>query len=297
MSAPRRDPLAEFNATRKDLVSLAYRMLGDMALAQDMVQEAWLRWSEHAAEVSSPRAYLVSIVARLCLNELGSARARKEESRADRLPEPVGTQGTVLDRLEDLDQVSMALLLVLQRLSPAERAVLLLHDVFEFDHAAIAELVGKRPAACRKALERARQRVGEERRTLSASREDHHRLLEAFLGAARAGDTARLVELLADDVVLISDGGPEGVAIAGQRNLGHPLEGSARVAAFIAAATRRGAGSLRGEERELNGRPAIVFFRDEEPFAALLLAVADGRIRRVFFHADRSRLRFLERAG
>ena len=297
MSAPSEDRLVAFEACRRDLVALAYRMLGDMGRAEDMAQETWLRWSRTTDHPDSPRAYLVTIVTRLCLNELDSARMRREESRADRLPEPVAIEGTSVERLEELDQVSMALLVVLQHLKPSERAVLLLHDVFDFDHASISALVGKSTPACRKLLERARQRVAEERRTMTASPEEHARLLRAFLAAAGAGDTAALVELLAEDAVMISDGGEGGAAIGGFRNLPRPLIGRARIAAFVATATRRNGGRLRGEERQLNGRPAFVFFRGEAPFAALLLAVADGRIQRVFFHADAERLRYLTQSA
>ena len=277
-------------------LSLAYRMLGDMGRAEDIVQEAWLRWSRRAEDPASPRAYLVTIVTRLCLNELDSARVRREESRADRLPEPIAVDNTCLERVEELEEVSMALLVVLQRLKPAERAVLLLHDVFDFDHEAISALVGKSSPACRKLLERARQSVADERRTMAASPDEHGRLLRAFLAAASAGDVRGLLDLLADEAVMISDGGPEGVTTGGFRNLARPLHGSTRIAAFVAMATRRN-GGLRAEERQLNGRPAVVFFRGEKAFAALLIAVSDGKIQRVFFHADASRLRYLGRGA
>lgn len=285
--------LASFEACRPELVALAYRMLGDVGRAEDMVQEAWLRWSDHAVEATSAKAYLVTVVTRLCLNELDSARARREESRADRLPEPVALEDAGLDRLEELDQVSMALLVVLQKLKPAERAVLLLHDVFDFTHDEIGALVGKSAPACRKLLERARQSVAEERRVIAAPKDEHARLLHAFLTAATAGDAHALVELLADDAVLISDGGAAGVTTGGFRNLPHPLHGAARIASFVVMATQRSGGALRMEERWLNGQPAVVFFRGEEPFGALLVAVAEGRIHRVFFHADAARLRYL----
>lgn len=290
------DPdLQVFQAHRADLVALAYRMLGDAARAEDMVQEAWLRWCDRdrEREVDAPRAYLVTIVARLCLNELDSARARREESRGDRLPEPVALEQVGIDQLEQLDQVSMALLVVLQRLKPAERAVLLLHDVFDVAHDQIAQLVGKTAPACRKLLERARQHVAEERALLQASREEHERLLHAFLLAATSGDVASLVQLLSDDAVMISDGGPEGVSVGQFRNLPRPLQGASRIATFVVQATLRGAPMLHLEARELNGRPAIVLFRGGKPFAALLVAVGGGMIRRVFFHADAGRLRFL----
>jgi len=286
--------LSAFEAHRADLVALAYRMLGDLGRAEDMVQETWLRWERQGVgqpvEPDSPRAYLVTIVTRLCLNELDSARARREESRADRLPEPVDLQAGSLSQVEQLEEVSMAFLVMLQRLSPAERAVLLLREVFDFEHQEIAALVGTNVPACRKLLERARKHVAEERRLLSARPEEHRRLLQAFLGAARAGDVSGLVAILADDAVMVSDGGPEGRTVAGQRNLPRPLQGAARIAAFVVAATARGANVLQTEERDINGRPAVVFWSQGRPFAALLLAVAEGKIQRVFFHADPARL-------
>jgi RNA polymerase sigma-70 factor, ECF subfamily len=285
--------LASFEACRKDLVVLAYRMLGDMGRAEDMAQEAWLRWSHTSVEAASPIAYLVTIVTRLCLSELDSARARREESRADRLPEPVAFDDAGPRRIEEVEQVSMALMVVLQRLKPPERAVLLLHDVFDFRHEEIGALLGKSVQACRKLLERAKERVAQEPPIMAAPSDEHRRLLQAFLGAASAGDVAALVRLLADDAVMISDGGPRGVTVGSFRNLPGPLHGAHRIAAFVAAATARNGSRLRAEERRLNGRPAVVFCREDGPFAALLVAVADGQIHRVFFHADSTRLRYL----
>ena len=287
--------LVAFESHRPDLVALAYRMLGDMGRAEDMVQEAWLRWQGSDVEADSPRAFLVTIVTRLCLNELGSARSRREESRSDRLPEPIDLDEGGLSRIERLEHISMAFLVLLQRLTPAERAVLLLHDVFDFDHQEIADLVDSNAPASRKLLERARRSIATERRMLSASPEEHRRLLQSFLHAASAGDIQSLVELLADDAILITDGGAEGRTVGRQRNLPRPLQGAARIAAFVAAATANTSGTLRVEQHELNGQPAIVFWTGEQPFAALLLAVADGKVQRVFFHADPHRLRYLGR--
>ncbi len=282
--------LQVFASYRSYLVALAYRMLGDVGRAEDMVQEAWLRWQAAAVEVESPRAYLVTIVTRLCLQELGSARARKEESRSDRLPEPVDLDAGGLRAVERIEQVSMAFGVVLQRLTPAERAVLLLHDVFDLEHEEIARLLEKSVPACRKLLERARHDVRDGRRMLETSPEEHRRLLQAFVGAATAGNLAELVDLLADNAVIISDGGPAGRGVDGLRNLKKPLEGAARVAAFVVAATQRGAALFQLQEHELNGQPAVVFYDGDRPSAALLLGVADGKIQRVFFHADLQRL-------
>jgi RNA polymerase sigma-70 factor, ECF subfamily len=285
--------LEVWQAERPRLLSLAYRMLGDWSRAEDMVQDAWLRWTGRTEEADEPAAYLVAIVTRLCLNELSSARSRNEESRSDRLPEPVNFEASGLFRVEAFDDVSMALLVMLQRLTPAERAVLLLHDVFDLEHARIAELVGKTPAASRKLLERARASVAEDKRLLEASRDEHARLLQAFFRAARAGDVATLESLLADDAILTTDGGREGRAAGGVANLRAPLQGAKRVAAFVASTSPRGTGGLGlvPELRELNGRPAIVLRREGEPFGAVMLAVADGKIHRIYFQADPARLR------
>ena len=287
------EDLAVFQSYRALLVALAYRMLGDLGRAEDMVQEAWLRWQGRREDADSPRAYLATVVTRLCLNELDSAKVRHEESRSDRLPEPIDLDEGGIGRLESLDQVSMAFLVVLQRLTPAERAVLLLHDVFDFAHDEIATLVGKSEAACRKLLERARQNVATEKRLFSTSQDAHRRLLGAFVQATYAGDVGALVAMLADDAVLVTDGGREGRSVGGIRNLRAPLHGAARIATFVVEATRRVSADLEVEEHELNGQPAMVLYREGAPFAAILLGVADGRIHRVFFHADVARLRYL----
>jgi RNA polymerase sigma-70 factor (ECF subfamily) len=256
-----------------------------------MVQEAWLRWDGRQVEADSARAYLVTLVTRLCLNDLDSAKTRREESRSDRLPEPVDLDEGGIGRVETLDRVSMAFMVALQRLTPAERAVLLLRDVFDFDYDEIAALIGKSEQACRKLLERARQNVAKEKRLFSTSPEVHRRLLAAFTQAATTGDLDALVAMLADDAVMITDGGPEGRRRGGIRNLQAPLHGARKIAAFVAATAR--SSDLEVEIHELNGQPALVFYDEDEPFAALLLAVADDLIHRVFFHGDVARLRYL----
>ena len=286
--------LAVFEAHRALLVALAYRMLGDLGRAEDMVQEAWLRWEGRPAEADSPRAYLVTVVTRLCLNELDSAKTRREESRGDRLPEPVDLDERGLGRVEGLDRISMAFLVVLQRLTPAERAVLLLHDVFDFGHAEIAALVGKSEPACRKLLERARENVAVEKRLLSTSREEHRRLLAAFMEAATAGDVGALVAILARDAVLITDGGPEGRRAAGLRNLQVPLHGAAGIAAFVAASRRAAGRPPRRGARAQAASPAIALYDGDTPSGAILLGTwRTALIHRVFFHADTARLRHL----
>jgi RNA polymerase sigma-70 factor (ECF subfamily) len=262
---------------RSTLLGLAYRMLGDWARAEDLVQEAWIRWSGRAdREVADPRSYLVAVVTRLCLNELGSARARKEESRSDRLPEPV-----VLEQVGLGEQISMALLVALQRLTPAERAVLLLHDVFDYGHAEIGRLVDKTETACRKMLSRARANLAAESRMQQTTREEHERLLDAFLQAVTTGDIAGLASLLAADATLLTDG---------PRRLPGPLQGRERVAQFVCQIARQRGSGLLYSKCELNGQPALLFRQGEQPFAALLLGIDGGEIQRVYFQADPGRL-------
>src|SRR5262249_632327 len=135
------DNVAAFESCRSALLALAYRMLGDMGRAEDIVQEAWIRWQQREVEVDDPKSYLIRVVARLCLGDLASARTRREQSRSDQLPEPVDLNATGVGQLEVFDEVSMAFLVLLQRLTPAERAIFLLHDVFDFEYAEIAALV------------------------------------------------------------------------------------------------------------------------------------------------------------
>ncbi len=279
-----------FQEHRPAMLALAYRMLGEVARAEDIVQDAWLRWQRRDVEVDSPKPYLIKTVMRLCLNELDSASARKEEARGDRLPEPVSLEDAGIAKVETLDRISMAFVVLLQRLTPAERAVLLLHEVFEFEHEEIASLIEKSEPACRQLLKRAREHVANERRTLMVAPEAHRRLLRSFLQAAASGDVGGVARLLADDVVLIADAGPEGGAYGRVRNLPGPIVGRTKVAAFVAAVTPQGAAGLVTQECELNGQPAVLVLRDGRPYTAILLSVADDGIRGVFIHADPARL-------
>jgi RNA polymerase sigma-70 factor, ECF subfamily len=288
--------LAAWKTHRSQLVSLAYRMLGDLGRAEDLVQETWLRWSERTErEVRDPRAYLVTIVTRLCLNELSSAASRREHRDVE-LPEPIESNGA-LDEIEAAERISMALLVALHKLTPAERAVLLLHEVLELGHREIAAVVGKTEAGCRKLLERAHASLARDRDLFTASVEEHSALLQAFVQAAFEGDGEKLIALLADDAIMITDGGPDGRRVEGVRSLDAPLVGAERIAAFVGAVTKRGGRALTPSIREVNGRPALVLHRDGRPFGALLLAVAHGRIHRVYFHADPARLGHLSGEG
>lgn len=271
-----------FEEHRPALLALAYRMLGDLARAEDLVQDAWMRWRSRKSVVASPRAFLLTTTANLCLDELGSARYRREELRSDRLPEPVQLEHTGLAQLELLDRISMAFLVLLQRLTPAERAVFLLHDVFELDHRGIGERLGKSEAACRQLLKRARDHLAAERRVLEASPQEHARLFEAFVGAMATGDEALLGQLLADDVVLVVDPG-DAKEYGTLRALGRPIVGAARVVSVIRSfLSQRITGEVKREVRLVNGEPGMVTVLGGRITSATMLAVADGRIAHIF---------------
>jgi RNA polymerase sigma-70 factor (ECF subfamily) len=284
------DSSATFESHRPALLALAYRMLGEMARAEDVVQEAWVRW-QRQVEVDSPKAFLLTTVARLCLDELGSARARREESRSDRLPEPVDLEHTGIGRVEMLDQISMAFLVLLQRLTPAERAVFLLHDVFDMRHAEIAALLGKSDAACRQLLKRAREHVATERRVFQTSRDEHRRLLTAFVQATTGGDQNALLDMLAEDAVLIADAGPGVVRYGRIRNIGRPVVGRRKIAALLKIIGSQTVGpAIELQERTLNGEPAVVVFQGGRAVSAIMVSLADGKVRHVFIQVDRERL-------
>jgi len=284
------DSSATFESHRPALLALAYRMLGEMARAEDVVQDAWVRW-QGQVNVDSPKAFLLTTVARLCMDELGSARARREESRSDRLPEPVDLDRTGIGRVEMLDQISMAFMVLLQRLTPAERAVLLLHDVFDMSHAEIAALLGKSDAACRQLLKRAREDVATERRVFQTSRDEHRRLLTAFVQATTSGDQDALLDMLAEDAVLIADAGPGVVRYGRIRNIGRPVVGRRKIAALLKViGSQRVGPPVELQERTLNGGPAVVLFQGGRAVSAILVSVADGKVRHVFLHVDAERL-------
>jgi RNA polymerase sigma-70 factor (ECF subfamily) len=277
-----------FQAHRAALKALAYRMLGETASAEDIVQEAWIRWQRRDVEVENPRAYLLTVVTRLCLNELGSARMRREQPRTW-LPEPIDVEDHSAGvGIEVMEQVSMAFLVALQRLSPAERAVLLLHDVFDMSHAEIAMLLDKSEAATRQVLKRAKDSVTELRGAVVASHDEHRRMLRAFAEASRTGNVAALSALLADDAVLTTDGGRAGFRVGRARNPPRPVRGAKKIASAIAASWHAAPEQTR--DYMLNGQPATVAFRDGRPFAALFLAIADGKIVQIFIQADPERL-------
>jgi RNA polymerase sigma-70 factor (ECF subfamily) len=263
-----------FAQARPRLLRLAYSELGDVGEAEDVVQEAWLRLQRVDAEaIENLDGWLTTVVARLALDRLRSARARRETYIGPWLPEPLVSDDDPADRVTLDESVSYALLTVLEQLSPAERTAFVLHDVFDLPFGDVAEVVGRTPEAVRQLASRARRHVKAEHPRFAASRDEHDRAVRAFGQAVAEGDLEGLVAVLDPDVVWTSDGG--GRAFASRR----PLHGAARVARGWAALGRKAVREL--IEVKLNGRLGLAVLGGDGHRAALSFVVSDGRITRI----------------
>ena len=264
------------------MFSIAYRMTGSIGDAEDIVQEAFLRLTRalrDGAVLETPKAYLATITTRLAISHLRSARVRRESYIGAWLPEPLiaGTEPDTAERAEMADSLSMAFLVLLESLSPTERAVFLLHEVFSYEYKEISEITGKSEPNCRQILARARHHVDEGRTGLKgprfdASREQRDEVARRFFAAVAGGDLASLFELLAPDVVMVGDGGGKAWAAA------EPYYGADRVARFMLGVARR-AGKLgaRGEPAWVNGQPGLVSYdADGLVVNVMTLDIADG---------------------
>ena len=239
MDSADRDEVQSFESHRRALTGLAYRMLGSRAEAEDVVQDAYLRWHEaDHATIEEPRRYLGTVVTRLCLDRMKSARARREVYVGQWLPEPVVDEALDAETAGGLaHDLSVALMLVLERLSPLERASFLLHDVFGLDFAEVGRALDRGEAACRQLAARARAHIEDGRPRFPASQEDGRRLAAAFALAVQSGDTVTLMKLLAEDAVLYTDGGGKRVAAL------NPIFGAEKILRFIAGITRKNLGA------------------------------------------------------
>ena len=258
------DPSVSFEPHRRRLLGLAYRMLGSIAEAEDAVQEAYLRWHDTDREtVAEPRAFLITTTTRICLDVLKSARVRREEYVGPWLPDPVTDTAALAPdaQTEMAEDLSVALLLALERLSPLERAAFLLHDVFDYSFTQVADTLGRNEAACRQLASRARTRVREARpagaiptRAGSSTVDAKHaELVSAFISASRSGDVATLRRLLASDARVVTDGGGKVVAAL------NIIEGADRAAAFLAGAVRKGwTDDMTVRFDTINGLPGLI---------------------------------------
>lgn len=279
----RDDPAAAFEPHRSYLRGLAYRMLSSMAEAEDAVQDAYIRWHRIGAKargaIDNPRAWLSKATTRLCLDRLKSARAQRETYIGPWLPEPVIEPEAAADPAELAQDLSVAFLLLLERLSPLERAAFLLHDVFEMSFAQVAEALRRDEAACRQLAARARRHIEAGRPRFDARSEDQARIAAAFLAAAGSGDPAQLAKLLAEDAVLISDGGGKAKAAL------NPIAGRDRVIAFVLGVRKKVPFPDGTEFRPsvINGLSGFLIVRPEGAIdQTLSFDVQDGLIRHIY---------------
>ncbi|MEU8320745.1 RNA polymerase sigma-70 factor [Nonomuraea sp. NPDC048881] len=280
-----------FDEHRKLLFSVAYRVLGSAADAEDAVQDAWIRWSaDDRSQVADPKAYLARIVSNVALQRLRSTQYQRETYVGPWLPEPILTSGDTADDVAGADSVSTAMLVVLETLSPLERAVFVLKEVFGFSHAEIAEAVERSEAAVRQVAHRAREHVQARRPRFTADRTRQRDVTRRFLAAATGGDINTLMELLSPDVTLWTDGGGK------VRQALRPVVGAKTVAAWFAAigtVSYQGVepGDMRAELAEINGGPGVVFSGPGRVVATVTFDFdADGHITAVHNVANPDKL-------
>ncbi len=271
-----------FEQHRGTLEGIAYRMLGTLDEARDVVQDTYLKFDEaDLGGLKNPRAWLITVCSRLALNQLRSARARRELYVGEWLPEPF-PQPVAADpdsRAELDETISVALLMALEKLTPAERAAFLLHDVFDLSFDEIADTLQRTSASCRQLASRARKRMRYDKPRFRSSPAEHRRLLAGFFDAAREGDLQRFSSLLADGVELYSDGGGKVAALP------RALRGAADVASFLVAVfgdLRSKNVPVRAISKWLNGFPGLLVLEDGVPATAITLEVSAGRIHRIF---------------
>jgi RNA polymerase sigma-70 factor (ECF subfamily) len=252
---------SEFERHRQVLFAAAYRMLGTRADAEDVLQEAWLRWNRvDRDEVDEPRAYLFRLVTRLALDQLRRVKARREAYVGPWLPEPLLTSPGVEEGAELAESLSMGLLVVLETLTPVERAVFVLHEAFGFSHAEIAEMTGRTERAVRQLAYRARQHVHARRPRRDAPRAEHREVTERFLAAALGGDLSALLDVLAPDVTLVAD------ADGRSETPRHPVHGAREVAEYLVSVVEFWPPRLGVEITTVNGGPGALITTDGRPF-------------------------------
>ncbi|GAA1894122.1 RNA polymerase sigma-70 factor [Asanoa iriomotensis] len=280
---------AAFEAVRPRLFGIAYRMLGSVPDAEDVVHDAWLRWQQADRDrVRDPDGFLITTTSRLAINAATSARARREVYPGQWLPEPVDTAADPLLRLERDESVELAMLLLLERLSPAERAVYVLREAFDYPFRQIGEVLGTTEANARQIGRRARAHVAEERHD-PVARADHGRLLRSFLAAARTGDLDQLETLLTETAISYADGG--GTVRAAPM----PIYGRENVARYLVGLMAKFGHDLTFEIVESNGQPAILASRHTAAAALIAIEVSPDGIERVLITLNPAKLARFQR--
>lgn len=288
-------PIDTFSRLRPRLFGIAYRMLGLRADAEDIVQEAWLRWHDRGAlEAHTPEAWLVTVVTRLSIDRLRGAIQERERYVGPWLPEPLldplleADGGSPAQALELAGDVSTAFLLMLERLGPEERAVFLLHQVFDVDYAELAPMVGKTEPACRKILQRARERVRAARPRFAVRREAHLELLGRFIEAARSHDPQQVLALLTPDATYTGDGGGK------VKTTVRIVAGAGRVARLVAGIERKWTDAGRHDIVNVNGEPGLLTWRDGVPDSVTTFDLRDGRIAAIYVVRNPDKLGMLQ---
>lgn len=279
-----------FAEHRAFLYSIAYRMLGSAADAEDLVQDLYLRWSETPVEsVEAPKAYLASAITRLCMNHLRSARVRREAYVGPWLPEPLLTSGSP-DPAELAESLTLAFLVLLESLSPVERAVFLLSEVFGYDAEEIAGMVEKSPANCRQILHRARGAVAERKHRYAVPKASVEPLLRSFGEAVYGGDISGLLSMLHENAVVWTDGGGKAPAAL------NPIRGADRCARFLIGAAAKGGARLHTVPAEINRQPGFVNYLGGEIVSTLVFDIADDKILAIYITVNPDKLRNLKEA-
>lgn len=278
------DPSEIFTQYRPLLFSIAYRMLGSATEAEDMVQETFLRWHNTAntASIESPKAYFTTVITRLCIDYLRLARVKREEYVGPWLPEPlfIDPSQDISKGTEFKESISMAFLLLLECLTPMERAVFLLHEVFDYSHTEIAAILEQSEANCRQILHRAKRALEKNEHHAMASPEQQKRLFSQFLEASMNGDMQGLLSLLVDDITLYSDGG----------FARRPIHGPKNVANFILGILRKAPSGLEIAVSEVNTQPALLVYIDGKLQGVLTLNIAARQITEIYFQLNPQKL-------
>lgn len=275
-----------FVVHRRLLFTVAYEMLGSAADAEDVLQESWLRWAVvDRAEIREPRAYLVRIVTRQALNHLRTVSRRREDYVGEWLPEPLLMTPDVADDVEFAENVSIAMLTVLETLGPSERAVFVLREVFDMPYDEIADAVGKSPAAVRQIAHRAKEHVSARRPRVSVDRSEQEEVMQRLVAALNTGDLQGLMDVLAPDVVSVADGGGKarGAAV-------RPIIGSDKLARYLVGGMAKAGDGLRAVATWVNGQPAIRMEVAGELAGVTSLTIEQGRITRVYTIANPDKL-------
>jgi RNA polymerase sigma-70 factor (ECF subfamily) len=281
---------AVFEELRRRLFGIAYRMIGTTADAEDIVQEAYLRWHQaDTAEIRSAEAWLVSVVTRLSIDKLRKASVEREKYIGPWLPEPLiaSNSPTPEEKLETASNLSMAFMVLLERLTPVERAAFLLHDVFDCAYPLIANILRKSEAACRQVVHRARQRVRSEQSRFKATDTARRSLINQFIAAADAGDDVTLLSLFAKDATLTSDGG--GVVPAARK----VVHGRSRIARLYLLLAKKLGTRLRKQIVTINGEPGLVMYLDGALFATVSFATDNNSITALYTVLNPKKLRRL----